>query len=60
MGQLSTIMWTIMLSVAFTKLKLFPKWVSWLGIISFIIYLLAQLDLFATVIPFSRYWMGQD
>ena len=51
LGQLFTIIWTIMLSVAFMKLKMFPKWVSWLGIISSIIYLLAQLDLFATVIP---------
>ncbi len=51
LGQLFTITWTIMISVAFIKLKMFPKWVSWLGIISSIIYLLAQLDLFATVIP---------
>jgi len=51
LGQLFTITWTIMISVAFMKLKMFPKWVSWLGIISSIIYLLAQLDLFATVIP---------
>jgi Domain of unknown function (DUF4386) len=50
-GQLFTIIWTIMLSIAFMKLKMFPKWVSWLGIISSAIYLLAQLDLFATVIP---------
>jgi Domain of unknown function (DUF4386) len=50
-GQLFTIIWTVMMSVAFIKLKLFPKWVSWLGITSSIIYLLAQLDLFATVIP---------
>jgi hypothetical protein len=50
-GQLFTIVWTIMMSVAFMKLKLFPEWVSWLGIISSIIYLLAQAELFATVIP---------
>ena len=51
LGQLFTITWTIMISVAFMKLKMFPNWVSWLGIFSSIIYLLAQLDLFATVIP---------
>lgn len=50
-GQLFTIVWTIMISVAFMKLKLFPKWVSWLGIVSSIIYLLAQAELVATVIP---------
>ena len=51
LGQLFTIIWTIMISVAFMKLKMFRKWVSLLGIFSSIIYLLAQLDLFATVIP---------
>lgn len=51
LGQLFTIVWTVLLSVAFTKLKLFPKWVNWLGYISSFIYLLAQAELFATVIP---------
>ena len=51
LGQLFTIIWTIMLSIAFIKLKLFPSWVSWLGIISSIIYFFAQADLFLTVIP---------
>jgi hypothetical protein len=49
-GQLFTIVWTIMMSVAFMKLKLFPKWVNWLGIISSIINLMAQAEIFATVI----------
>jgi hypothetical protein len=56
MGQLFTIVWTIMISVAFIKLKYFPKWVSWLGIISSIIYGFAQADLFATVIPGFPVW----
>ena len=51
LGQLFTIIWAIMLSITFIKLKFFPTWVSWLGIISSIIYLFAQADLFATVIP---------
>ena len=51
LGQLFTIIWTVMLCIAFIKLKVFPTWVSWLGIISSIIYFLAQADLFATVIP---------
>ena len=45
-----------MMSAAFMKLKLFPNWVSWLGIISSIIYLLAHADLFATVIPGFPVW----
>lgn len=50
-GQLFTILWTVMISSAFMQLKLFPKWVNGLGIISSFIYLLAQAELFATVIP---------
>ena len=56
LGQLFTIAWTIIISIAFIKLKLFPQWVSWLGIISSIIYLLAQAELFATVIPGFPVW----
>jgi Domain of unknown function (DUF4386) len=55
-GQLFTIAWTIMMSVAFMKLKLFPKWVSLLGIIASAIYLMAQAELFATVIPGFPVW----
>ncbi|GAB4347416.1 MAG: hypothetical protein OHK0038_27330 [Flammeovirgaceae bacterium] len=50
-GQLFTIAWTIMMSYAFAKLKLFPKWTIWLGYISSATYILAQTELFATVIP---------
>ena len=50
LGQLFTIIWTVMLSIAFIKIKLFPRWISWFGIISSIIYFLAQADLFSTVI----------
>jgi hypothetical protein len=55
-GQLFTIIWTIMVSIAFLKLKLFSKWVSWLGIISSVIYLLAQAEIFSTVIPNFPIW----
>jgi hypothetical protein len=55
-GQLFTVAWTIMILYAFIKLKSFPKWVSWLGIISSIIYLLAQAELFATVIQDFPFW----
>ncbi len=50
-GQLFTIAWTIMITYAFAQLKIFPKWTIWLGYISSIIYLFAQTELFATVIP---------
>lgn len=50
-GQLFTIVWTIMMTSAFAQLKLFPKWVMCLGYSSSLIYLLAQTELFATVIP---------
>jgi Domain of unknown function (DUF4386) len=55
-GQLFTIIWTIMISYAFIKLNFFPKWVSWLGIIAALIYLAAQAELFATVIPGFPVW----
>jgi len=55
-GQLFTIIWTVMMSIAFIKLRFFPKWVSWLGILTSIIYLFAQADLFATVIPGFPVW----
>jgi hypothetical protein len=55
-GQLFTIIWTVMISYAFMKLNFFPKWVSWLGIIASLIYLLAQAELFATVIQGFPAW----
>ncbi|MEQ1678216.1 MAG: DUF4386 domain-containing protein [Chitinophagaceae bacterium] len=56
LGQLFTIIWTVLICVAFTRLKLLPKWVSWLGIISAFIYLLAQLELLQTVMPGLPVW----
>ena len=56
LGQLLTIAWTIMMSIAFVRLKLFPQWISWLGIISSVIYLIAQAELFNTVIPGFPEW----
>lgn len=50
-GQLFTIVWTVMISYAFAKLKLFPKWTTWLGYTSSFIYTFAQTELFATVMP---------
>ncbi len=56
LGQLFTIAWTVMITISFAKLKLMPKWVNWLGIISAVIYLLAQAELFATVIKGFPVW----
>ena len=56
LGQLFTITWTVMISRAFMKLNFLPQWISWLGIIASVIYLLAQAELFATVIPGFPVW----
>jgi len=50
-GQLFTIAWTVLIAYAFHKLQMFSKWVIWLGYVAAAIYLLAQAELFATVIP---------
>jgi len=55
-GQLFTIAWTVIVCLAFIKLNYLPKWISWLGIASSVIYLFAQADLFATVIPGFPVW----
>lgn len=56
LGQLFTIAWTLMMSISFAKLKLMPKWINWLGITSACIYLLAQAELFATVVKDFPVW----
>lgn len=50
-GQLFTIAWTVALTRAFSQLRLFPKWTIGLGYMASFIYLLAQSELFATVMP---------
>lgn len=59
-GQLFTIMWTVIITFAFAQLKYFPKWIIVLGYVSSFIYLLAQTELFETVIPtvFVIDWAG--
>jgi len=56
LGQLFTIIWTVLLSVVLDKLKLVPKWITWLAYISSIIYFFAQAELLATVIPYFPVW----
>jgi Domain of unknown function (DUF4386) len=50
-GQLFTIAWTVMICYAFAKLQLLPKWLIGFGYTASAIYLLAQTELFATVMP---------
>jgi hypothetical protein len=56
LGQLFTIIWTVLMTLSFAKLNLFAKWVNWLGYVSSFIYLLAQAELFATVMPNFPVW----
>lgn len=56
LGQLFTIIWTVGISYFLLKSGIIARWVAWLGILSSGIYLLAQADLFATVIPGFPVW----
>ncbi|WP_338870126.1 DUF4386 domain-containing protein [Spirosoma sp. SC4-14] len=56
LGQLLTISYTVLLSMALRRLTLFPRWISYLGLTTSAIYLLAQGDLFATVVPGFPVW----
>lgn len=56
LGQLFTIIWTVLISFSLLKLKLIPKWIGWLGFTSSFIYLLAQAELLSTVIPQFPVW----
>lgn len=55
-GQLFTIAWVVMITTAFKTLKLIPKWIIWFGYILAFVYLMAQAELFATVIPNFPVW----
>jgi hypothetical protein len=55
-GQLFTIVWSVMVCVAILKSKLMPGWLSVFGIISSGVYLIAQAELFSTVIPAFPVW----
>lgn len=56
LGQLFTIAWTLMISFAFAKMKLMPRWITVLGIVSSVVYLLAQAELFATIMKDFPVW----
>lgn len=56
LGQLFTIIWTVMITISLAKLNITSKWVNLLGYVSSFIYLMAQAELFATVIPGFPVW----
>ncbi len=56
LGQLFTIIWVIGVTRVLQVGKLLPGWINYLGYISSFIYLLAQAELFATIIPNFPVW----
>jgi hypothetical protein len=51
LGQLFTIFWMMIASVIIIQAKTFPRWVGIFGLFSSFLYLLAQTELFALVMP---------
>ncbi|TGM22529.1 DUF4386 domain-containing protein [Leptospira meyeri] len=51
LGQLFTIFWMLMVSIMIWKDHLLPSWLAVFGMISSLVYFLAQWELFAIVIP---------
>ncbi|MBC8033244.1 MAG: DUF4386 domain-containing protein [Chitinophagaceae bacterium] len=56
LGQLFTVIWTVAISWCYQQLAATPKWISWLGYLSSIIYFMGQAELLATVIPSFPNW----
>lgn len=56
LGQLFTVLWTVMLCSAFIQLKLFPKFLHIIGIISSVIYSSAQMEYLHVVMPGIPYF----
>ena len=50
-GQITWVLWAVMVSISMFNSAHFPKWLGWFGIVSACVLVLAQLGLFATVIP---------
>lgn len=51
LGQLFSIIWTIIVGLHFVRSKFVHPWIGWFGLTAALIYLLGQTELFATVIP---------
>ncbi len=56
MGQLFTIIWTVGMNQALGHLKIIPRRVFVLGYVASAIYLMAQAELLATVVPGFPVW----
>lgn len=56
LGQFFTIVWTVGMSYAMFKAMMIPKWLATFGFVASAIYLLAQAELLATVIPDFPVW----
>lgn len=56
LGQLFSIAWTVLISFTLLKQKMIPRWLGVFGFIASFIDLLAQAELFATVIPSFPVW----
>jgi hypothetical protein len=56
LGQLFTIAWTVMISISLQRLQVIPNWVSYFAYVASAIYMLAQAELFATVMPSFPVW----
>jgi hypothetical protein len=50
-GQSFTIIWMLLISAAMFKSSLFKPWLAWFGILTSLVYSLAQAQLLATVLP---------
>lgn len=55
-GQLFTIIWVVGITRVMQVNKLVSDWIIWLGYVSSLVYLFAQAELFATVIPGFPVW----
>jgi hypothetical protein len=55
-GQLFTIIWTLLLTAILDKLKFMKRWFTGLGYAASAIYLTAQAELLNTVIPGFPHW----
>lgn len=56
LGQVFTIIWSVAIAYTLFKASIISKWLTWLGYILSIIYLFAQAELFATVLPAFPVW----
>jgi hypothetical protein len=51
LGQLFTIFWMSLVSLAILRSRLFAPWTGWLGLVAAGVYFLAQGELLATILP---------